>query len=341
MEQGTVTRIGLIGCGIISGAHLRAYGHAGDRARVAICCDTREEVARQAAEGIGARWTTSAEDVLNDPEIDAVDICLPHHLHAPIAIAAARAGKHILCEKPLATTIEDCDAMIAAAREAGVVLFHGENMRSSPAVRSARAAIDAGKVGRVVAIQTSYTHWQPERLIATGWRVHQNESGGGALADGGIHWVDILRHLGGDVARVSGFVSQVRPEHVLEDLSVVNLEFASGAMGQLLSTHAAGAWGPGTLFTVWGTEGAVSAGGAQGGLVLYRKDLPDGKQSLAEDSWGDSFAAMVAHFLDVVQRGEELRHTPEDGRENLRVVLAAYESARSGEAVRIGGTATG
>jgi predicted dehydrogenase len=142
-----VLRIALVGCGIISESHILAYRQHADRARITVCCDIDAAKAQQRAALVGeARAVTSFEAVLADPEVDAVEICTPHHLHTDAVIAAARAGKHILCQKPLAKTIGECDAMIAAAREAGVVLFYGEIMRTMPAAVMAREAIAAGIV---------------------------------------------------------------------------------------------------------------------------------------------------------------------------------------------------
>src|SRR5690606_32200877 len=126
-----VFRVALVGCGLISESHIQAYKQHADRARITVCCDIDPAKAKERAALVGdARAVTSFDAVLADPEVDAVEICTPHHLHTEAVIAAARAGKHILCQKPLAKTIEECDAMIAAAREAGVVLFYGEITRT-------------------------------------------------------------------------------------------------------------------------------------------------------------------------------------------------------------------
>src|SRR4051812_34920394 len=106
----TLFRVALVGCGLISEAHIRAYKQHADRARIIICCDVdAERAARRAAEIEGARTMTSYEAVLADPDVDAVELCIPHHLHAEAVIAAARAGKHILCQKPLGRTLAECD----------------------------------------------------------------------------------------------------------------------------------------------------------------------------------------------------------------------------------------
>ncbi|HZP84373.1 MAG TPA: Gfo/Idh/MocA family oxidoreductase [Chthonomonadaceae bacterium] len=333
-------KVALVGCGIISGNHIEGFRRNAERARIVACCDTEGEKARKAVEAVGeseARAVTDYAEVLADPEIQAVDLCLPHHLHAEMAIAAARAGKHILCEKPLALTPEDCDRMAAAAREAGVVLMHGENLRTAESVEKAAELIRAGRVGTLVGLQATYAHWQPERLNQD-WRARPGESGGGHLIDGGIHYIDVLRHLGGEIAAVQAMMTRFRPElgAESEDTAVLNFRYAGGHLGQLFATHASRGRGASSMLTVFGTEGCLSldAFGSTHSVTLFSPGQPP-EQCVERKQWQESFAREIAHFLDVVQKGEPLRATPEDGRENLRVVLAAYESARTGREVAL------
>ena len=167
----TLLRVALVGCGLISEAHIHAYEHYPERARITLCCDLDLEKATQRAEMIaGARAVTSLDLVLADPDIDAIEICTPHHLHAEIAIAAARAGKHILCQKPLAKTLAECDAMIAAAQAAGVVLYYGETNRTMPAAQALKQVINDGRIGQLTGVQATYAHWQGGKYLSTAWR---------------------------------------------------------------------------------------------------------------------------------------------------------------------------
>ncbi|MBC8137954.1 MAG: Gfo/Idh/MocA family oxidoreductase, partial [Fibrella sp.] len=137
--------VALVGCGIISEDHIRAYSKHPERARIVVCCDIDAEKAASRAALVGdARAVTDLDEVLADPDVHAIEVCTPHHIHADAVIAAARAGKHILCQKPLARTLEECDAMIAAAESAGVVLFYGEMNRTLPAVLRAKEVIAGG-----------------------------------------------------------------------------------------------------------------------------------------------------------------------------------------------------
>src|ERR1044071_14711 len=196
----TFLRVALVGCGLISEAHVRAYQHYADRARITVCCDVDAVKAAQRAEQAGAaRVVTSFDEVLADPDIDAVEICTPHHLHSDLVIAAARAGKHILCQKPLAKTLAECDAMIAAAQEAGVVLYYGETNRTMPAAQALKQALDDGRIGQLPGVQATYAHWQGGKYLSTVWRYDPRIAGGGQLLDGGIHYIDLMLHLGGSI----------------------------------------------------------------------------------------------------------------------------------------------
>jgi predicted dehydrogenase len=331
----TFLRVALVGCGLISEAHIRAYEHYPNRARITICCDLDLEKAVQRAGMIaGARAVGSLDAVLADPDVDAVEICTPHHLHADIAIAAARAGKHILCQKPLAKTLAECDAMIAAAHTAGVALYYGETNRTMPAAQAMKQAIDSGQIGQLIGVQATYAHWQGGKYLSTAWRYDPQIAGGGQLLDGGIHYIDLMLHLGGPIQSVTCFTTRFRPELGGEDTAVVNARFDGGQLGTLFSSQATGVWFPGASFVAFGTAGVLTLGGPHGALSLHRADLPDQRAVLLE-AHDDSFAVMIGRYLDSVLDGATNPSPGQVGRENLRVVLAAYESARLGREVRM------
>jgi predicted dehydrogenase len=329
-------RVALVGCGIISEDHIRGYRQHADRARIVVCCDIDRSRAEQRAALVGpdTRAQTSYEAVLADPAVDAVELCTPHHLHRDAVVAAARAGKQILCQKPLAKTLEDCDVMIAAANAAGVTLFYAEMNRTLPAAVLARTTIDAGRIGTPIGVQATAAHWQGGDYLTTSWRYDPAVSGGGQLLDGGIHAVDLMMHLGGPIRSVSCFTTRFRPELGGEDTSVLNTRFAGGGLGALFSSQAAGMWLPGPHFTAFGTEGALALGGPGGALVLHRPDLPDRHEVLLERN-GDPFAAMIGRYLDVVLDGAPNPAPASLGKETLRVILAAYESVRLGREVLV------
>ena len=333
--------IAVIGCGDIVGRHLDAYKSEIERASVVACCDPDGERAQKAASDCGnpqARVVGDYRALLMDDEVHAVDLCLPHHLHAPIAIAFAEAGKHVLCEKPLALNVEQCDAMIRAAEANGVTLMHLEPQRMSTTVAATAEIIREGRIGRVVGIQGTFAYWQRAELNRD-WRADPAQSGGGHLMDGGIHIVDAIRHLAGDVIAVQAMTAQYRPElgAEQEDLAVLNLRFAGGHCGQLFACHATRGRGASPSITVFGSEGCLSldAYGADNGLIYFPASGPP-EPIRTDATWNGAYERAISHFIDVVTLGEPLIATPQDGRENVRLVLAAYESARTGHEIVLG-----
>ena len=163
----------------------------------------RRERANALAGTQGAtRVTTDYHMALDDPAVDAVDICLPHNLHAAVAVAAAQAGKHILCEKPMAGTLDEADRMIAAAQAAGVILMIAENVHFDPLVRKVRALLDAGAIGRPALIQmTRECYLNRSFLEERRWFLDRHAAAGGIMMSGGIHDFETMRMLLGEMSR--------------------------------------------------------------------------------------------------------------------------------------------
>jgi predicted dehydrogenase len=295
-----------------------------------VCFDIDRSKAEERAAGLGARIAASYEEVLSDPEVDAVELCTPPHLHTEQVIAALRAGKHVSCQKPLARSLEECDRMSAVAKETGKVLFYAEMMRTASTSIKAAEVVAGGGIGTLVGIQATYAHWQGGAYLGTAWRYDPSVAGGGQLLDGGIHHLDLMLSIGGEVEAVSCFTNRVRPELGGEDTAVVNLRYRGGHLGTLLSTQAAGTWFPGPSLVAYGTEGILTIGGPFGALVLHTSD---GKEVLIEER-KDAFVEMVSHYLDVVLNGTPSRSDAKVAMTDLRVVLACYRSADEGRWVR-------
>jgi UDP-N-acetyl-2-amino-2-deoxyglucuronate dehydrogenase len=324
-------RVAIVGCGLISKQHIPAYLQNADRARITVCCDPVRERAEEAAAAVGgAKVVTDYREVLDDPDVDSIDLLTPHAHHMDGVIEAAKAGKHILCQKPLARNLEESDQMIAAAREAGATLFYGEMNRTSEVVVAAKRAIDEGRVGTLVGLQAIYSHWQGGAYLNTAWRYDPEEAGGGQLLDGGIHLLDVLLHLGGPVAGVMCHTTRFRPELGGEDTATLSLRYKGGHLGSFLATHAAGCWSPEAYCTVIGTEGVLTLGGSHGPLALHRRGQP--KEVLVTKPM-ESFQRMIGAYLDTVVDGKPNIAPAEVGREDLAVVLAAYRSVKEGKEI--------
>jgi len=219
-----------------------------------------------------------------------------------------------------------------------VVLYYGETNRTMTAAQAMKQALDVGRIGQLTGVQATYAHWQGGKYLSTAWRYDPQIAGGGQLLDGGIHYIDLMLHLGGPIQSVACFTTRFRPELGGEDTAVVNARFEGGQLGALFSSQATGVWFPGASFVAFGTEGVLTIGGPFGGqqaaLSLHRADLP-GQRAVLLEAHDDSFAVMIGRYLDTVLNGAANPSPGEVGRANLRVVLAAYESARLGREVRV------
>ena len=339
-------RIGLIGCGSIARReHLPAFKASPDADVVAFA--SRSLASAEAAAGEygggqdGAKRplpqdgaTRPLPKVFEDwhevveSDIDAVDICSPNASHAEQTIAAARAGKHVLVEKPMACTPAQADAMIAAAREAGVVLQVAHNMRYVPAIVAARDEVARGAIGDLVGARVAFGHAGPHNWApSASWFYDPALSGGGSLIDLGIHAIDFTRYVMRDeIVEVAAILHGDGP---VEDAAHVLMRFASGATGSLQSSWIISP-APDFAMTIFGTEGTLHVD-ARTPLHVRSKN---GEKRVIE------LPAVTANpctdFVCTINGATDAPSaTGEDGRAALAVVCAAYEAARTGRTVAV------
>jgi len=274
-----MVRWGLIGAGDIvrkrvAGALKEARGSelvAVSRARA----DLVEPFARE----IGApRWHASWRDLVVDPDVDAVYVATPVRLHAEQTIAAAEAGKHVLCEKPMAMDVAECDRMIAACRASDVRLGVAYYRRFYPAVRRAADILASGEIGEPVFAQMIASEpFDPRPGAPRYWLVQRSESGGGPMADFGCHRVEVLLHLLGPVRQVKSLVAQVVLQRDVEDTAVALLEFARGACAVVAVTNAA-ADRQDTL-DLFCSKGSIRVGSLNSGEIIVHAAGLDRRES--------------------------------------------------------------
>jgi predicted dehydrogenase len=282
-------KIGLIGGGFMGKAHSLAYSAVPmffwptDVMPVKhTIAEATPELAATAATRFGfAGSTDDWRRIVDDPEIDLVDIATPNNLHSEIAIAALRAGKHVICEKPLARTTEEAAAMYAAARASGTVNMVAFNYRRTPAVALAKRYIDEGAIGTILNVRGTYLQdWSADPNSPLSWRFSKAIAGSGAVGDILTHVIDMARYLAGDIAAVTAMTKNYIPERPLqatgadslgnakvddgprgavdvEDEVLTMIKFASGAIGSLEATR--NAWGRNNFITmeVHGSEGSI------------------------------------------------------------------------------------
>ncbi|MGI6005702.1 MAG: Gfo/Idh/MocA family protein [Christensenellales bacterium] len=269
--------VGLIGGGFMGRAHSLAYAGMpllfwpapGIPVRKSVC-EVNDELAEAAKERLGyEKCTSNWMDIIDDPDIDIVDISTPNNTHAEIAVAAARAGKHILCEKPIARTTGEAVAMMQAAEEAGVKHQLAFNYRRLPAVLRAKKFIEEGAIGEILTYRGTYLSGK-DADVPIAWRNIREMAGYGSLGDIGTHCIDIARYLVGDFASVSGMLRtfvQQRPAHTgaqelrqveTDDQTCFSIQFANGAIGTI-ETSSGNSWGHynGLTFEIYGRKGSI------------------------------------------------------------------------------------
>ncbi|HET9732506.1 MAG TPA: Gfo/Idh/MocA family oxidoreductase [Acidimicrobiales bacterium] len=318
-------RLALVGCGTIARrVHLPAFRRLGTERADLVAFSSRSRVS---AEATAAEWGSGAvvEDwraVIERPDVDAVDICCPNGLHAEVAIAAARAGKHVLVEKPMAVTVAEADEMIRAATDAGVVLSVAHNLRYAPAYRTVREVVRSGRIGRVVGFRTAFGHsgpqdWAPE----ADWFHDPLRAGGGALIDLGVHVADLLRFVLDDEAVEAAAMLAWRVPGIDEAAQVV-LNMRSGAIGSLHASWVARP-GPDRQLTLFGSDGTVHA------PSLSDVELRSADGVVQSVDLERPAGSPYRDFVDACQGIPGAHVTGAEGRAALAVVEAAYRSARS------------
>lgn len=325
-------RIGILGGGGVATAHLNAYATVADRAKVTAIADVdAEALARREAE-TGATGYADFKELVRDDNVDAVDICLPHHLHTPAILAAAEAGKHILCEKPLCLSPEEAQQVSEAVTRNGVTLMCAHNQLFMPAVAKAKEIIDSGALGPIYEVRTTdsfYNDFDPDSM---GWRANTATSGGGELIDTGYHPTYLMLHLAGAIPTSAfAMLSTHRLKFMEgEDSAQVLVRFDNGAVGQMVTSWAYMA-APGTdRFSVVGEKGSLSSDGS-----TLRIHVRGEEEQVLEHESVDTFAAEIAHFVDCLMTGERPINNEVEGVSVLGVILAAYESSKTGQMAEV------
>ncbi|MCJ7696103.1 MAG: Gfo/Idh/MocA family oxidoreductase [Anaerolineaceae bacterium] len=228
----------IIGCGKVGQIHAEALRNLSESDFVAVCVSQIDRVQKMAND-YGVKAYTDVSTMVHDSEVQAVVICTPHPLHAKPAIAAAQAGAHVLVEKPLASTLEDCDAMIAATDKAGVKLGVISQRRLYPPVMRVRNAIDSGKIGTPVLGMVIMLGWRDEKYYASDpWRGKWKTEGGGVLVNQSPHQLDILQWLMGPIDEVFGYWSNFNHPYIeVEDTAIASIRFKNGGLGSIIVSN--------------------------------------------------------------------------------------------------------
>jgi predicted dehydrogenase len=354
-------RTALVGCGKVGQIHAQALATLSESEFVAVC-DSSAERAEAFARRFKARPYNDLSDLIKQCTTEAILICTPHPLHAQAAILAAEAGVHVLVEKPLATRLEDCDAMVAAARRGGVKLGVISQRRWYEPVRRMKQVIDAGKIGRPVLGTFAMYSWRDQAYYQSDpWRGKWDSEGGGVLINQSPHMIDLLLWLMGDqVVEVTGYWANLNHPYIeVEDSAVAILRFSQGGLGSIVTS----------LSQKPGIHTKVHIHGSQGGSVGVETDrgatFIAGMTGIAEpplnDLWTipgeearlEQFQAedrarfaevdainhyhtlQIRDFLLAILHDRAPEVTGEDGRNVVALVQAIYRSSLEGKPVRL------
>lgn len=347
-ERGRVVRIGIVGCGRAT-ATLHAPSLAIlDGVRIAALADTDAVALRRVAERVGPdRTAADYRELVDDPTLDAIAVCVPAQAHAEVALAAIGAGKHVFVEKPLALSLPDCDRMVDAAARAGVCAMVGFNTRRHAQAQRARDAIRRGELGAVDVVQSRLTSFH---ATVPAW-CERRATGGGVLMELAIHHVDLWRWLTG--AEVDEVFAYARAGEREDESAVLVARMGSGAL-------ATAAFAERTSRTddvvVFGRAGSVAlslyrfdgyetaspdavAGDGRARVraaLRFARELPRAVRDARDGgAWNKTYRDQWRHFADSIRNGTPPEPTLDDGRRALAVVLAAIESATTGRSVRV------
>ena len=339
--------VGVIGCGKIAQVrHLPEYAD-NEEAQIDGVYDLNPERAKEIAEKYGARSYSSYEELLENPEIEAVSVCVANDAHAEITIAALKAGKHVLCEKPMAVTLDQCNAMVETARACGKYLMIGHNQRLAKAHRMAKKLLEKGEIGNILTFKTSFAHSGPENWAIDRnnmWFFDKNKSAFGAMADLGIHKTDLIQFLTGQkVSEVSAVITTLDKRDSsgqligVDDNAICIYKMDRGTVGTMTASWTC--YGPEDNSTIlYGTDGvmriyddtkySIVVEKRDGDRVYYEVDQIQTNENQTK-------SGIIDLWVECLVRKQEPEISGEDALSAMKAVFAALESSKSGQCVRV------
>lgn len=342
-----MVRVGIIGCGKIAQVrHFPEY-FANEHAEVTGCFDANEERMKELADKYGIRSYASYEELLADETIDAVSICVANNAHARISIEALEQGKHVLCEKPMAVTLEECERMVEAADRNHKYLMIGQNQRLTRAHVKAKELISDGAVGEVLSFRTTFGHSGPETWsIDPGknvWFFDRKKAAMGAMADLGIHKTDLIQYLLGDrIVETSAKLATLSKRDAsgnligVDDNAICIYRMKKGAIGTMCASWCYAQEDNSTV--IYGSEGMLRIyDNPEYSLVLIGKDGDKVYYDLDRIQTNDCQTAsgIIDAFVECIEQGREPEISGRDVLSAMRAVFASIQSSEEGRSVMI------
>jgi UDP-N-acetyl-2-amino-2-deoxyglucuronate dehydrogenase len=335
---------GIVGCGLISDWHARAV-EAIEGAYLVGVTDVNKDAREKTALKYGVRSFDSLEQMLNNKEIDVVSICTPSGLHAPLAIKAANAGKHIILEKPMALNLKESDEIIEACDKNNVKLTVISQLRFTDSVARVKAALAEGLLGRIIMGNVYMKYYRSQEYYdQSSWRGTWKMDGGGALMNQGIHGIDLLQYIMGDVKSVFAHTRTLARNIETEDSAIAILEFENGALGSI----------EGTTSIYPGFSRVLEVNGSKGTIALQEdsiikwiiegKDAPEGileretsnkSASNPADFGIEGHIAQITDMVNAIREDRKPLVDQHEGRKPIEIIMAVYESSRTGKLVTL------
>ncbi|NLG53308.1 MAG: Gfo/Idh/MocA family oxidoreductase [Clostridiales bacterium] len=343
MNKKTV-KYGIIGCGVISDWHARAISEI-ENAEFLGVTDVVEAARKSFAEKYGVKAYDTVDALVADPELDTVCICTPSGLHAPLAIRAANAGKHIVVEKPMAITETEIKDVLDACEKRNVKMSVVSQLRFTRAVSETKKAVDDGALGKIVIADLSMKYFRSQEYYDKGgWRGTWKMDGGGALMNQGIHGIDIMQYIMGPVKSVSAFTRTLARKIEVEDTAVAILEFENGALGKIVGTTSVYP-GSARRLEICGDRGMITL--EENKITCWEvegrdlpEDLKDKGSSSGTHNDPTSFdisghVMQLTDMTDAIISGRMPAINQFDGKKPVEIILAIYESAETGKTVML------
>lgn len=342
-----MVRVGIIGCGRIAQVrHLPEYKDNAD-AQLIGYFDFNYDRACGIAQQYGGRAYSTIDDLLNDRRIDAVSVCVANNAHADISIRALNAGKHVLCEKPMATTIEDCEAMVKAARENGKYLMVDQNQRLARAHVKAKELIEDGIIGKVLTFRTTFGHKGPENWSVTpgtgSWFFDKRQASMGAMADLGVHKTDLIQYLlNGKVIETRAMVTTLDKRDTegnlvgVDDNAICLYRMDNGIIGTMTASwtyygredNSTILYGTDGIMKIYASEYSVEIQKRNGDRIFFDIDK-------IQTNDNQTKSGVIDAFVDAVENDHEPIISGQSVLAAMRTIFANLESEATGQTVKI------
>lgn len=341
--RGRKVRFALVGCGRISGKHFESFRKHADRTELVALCDIDPAVLKAACESTGSRGYSTLEGMLRDGGFDAVVLATPSGLHAEQGIQVARAGFHVICEKPMATRWEDAKCLVKACDDAGVRLFVVKQNRRNSTLQLLKSAVSKRRFGRIYMVNVNVFWARPQSYYDSAkWRGTW-EFDGGAFMNQASHYVDLLDWLIGPVESVQAFTATLARNIEVEDTGVMSIKWRSGALGSMNVTMLTYAQNLEGSITILGEKGSVKVGGvAVNEIAHWQFAEPDPEDERIHDASYETTSVYgfghPLYYENVITTLAGEAEPETDGREGLRsleLLIATYISARDGRRVSL------